>query len=224
MGIGLFVSSINDALQWIVSGLWGGYTVANVIKWYWWRFNGQGYFAGMLAGIVCSLSFPYLFGPHFPQLGSLLPLYLFPLIIAVSGVGAVAATLLTPPTDMAVLKRFYAQVRPWGFWGPVQRALAAENPAITPNRDFGRDLFNIITGTVLQTALVAVPVFLVVKNWGALALSLTVVGLGGAILWRTWYRRLADWPDGVTGPANLTDTPPAATAHDLPAKGAVSHA
>jgi len=224
MGIGLFVSSINDALQWIVSGLWGGYTVANVIKWYWWRFNGQGYLAGMLAGIVCSLSFPYLFGPHFPHLGSLLPLYLFPLIIAVSGVGAVAATLLTPPTDMAVLKRFYAQVRPWGFWGPVQRALAAENPAITRNRDFGRDLFNIITGTVLQTALVAVPVFLVVKNWGALALSLTVVGLGGAILWRTWYRRLADWPDGVTGPANLADTPPAVASHDLPAKGAVSHA
>jgi len=27
---------------WIVSGLWGGYTAANVLKWYWWRFNGYG--------------------------------------------------------------------------------------------------------------------------------------------------------------------------------------
>lgn len=200
MGIGLFVSSINDALQWIVSGLWGGYTVSNVIKWYWWRFNGQGYFAGMLAGIACSLSFPYLFAPVLPNLGSLLPLYLFPLIIAVSGVAAIMATLATPATDMEILKRFYAQVRPWGFWGPVQRALQADNPAITPNRDFRRDLFNVVVGTALQTALVAVPVFLVVKNWGGLALALMGVAAGGAILWRTWYRRLSDWPDGITPP------------------------
>ena len=42
--IGMFVESINSVLQWLVSGLFGGYAVANVLKWYWWRLNGMGFF------------------------------------------------------------------------------------------------------------------------------------------------------------------------------------
>lgn len=193
--IGLFVSSINDALQWIVSGLWGGYAVSNVIKWYWWRFNGYGYFVGMVAGIACSLTFPFIFGPLLPQLGAVLPLYLFPLIILISGACAVAASLLTAPDDMAVLKRFYLQVRPWGFWGRVHRAVAAEHPSVARNRDFGINMANIVIGTIMQTALVASPIFLVIKNFGALAITVSIGALCAAILWRTWYRRLRDWPE-----------------------------
>ena len=32
--------------------LYSGYVMANVLKWFWWRFNGYGYFWGMMAGIV----------------------------------------------------------------------------------------------------------------------------------------------------------------------------
>ncbi|HLF66522.1 MAG TPA: sodium:solute symporter, partial [Gammaproteobacteria bacterium] len=42
IGFGYIVESINSVTQWIVSALWGGYTVANVLKWYWWRLNGYG--------------------------------------------------------------------------------------------------------------------------------------------------------------------------------------
>lgn len=215
VGIGLFVSSINAALQWIVSGLWGGYTVSNVIKWYWWRFNGYGYFWGMIAGIACALSFPFLFGPIFPQLGALLPLYLFPLTILVSGAAAVTASLLTPATDMEVLKAFYAKVRPWGFWQPVHRALAEDQPGVAPNRDFRRDMFNIAVGTIVQTALVAVPIFLVTKNMPPLLISLAVVAVGAAILWKTWYCRLGDWPDEAAAPQR----PSAAAEEPVPLPG-----
>lgn len=201
MAIGLFVASINDALQWIVSGLWGGYTVSNVIKWYWWRFNGYGYFWGMVAGIACALTFPFVFGPLMSWAGGILPLYLFPLIVLVSGAAAISTSLLTPATEMAVLVRFYRQVRPWGAWGPVRQALAAVDPGALPNRDFGRDVFNIVIGTIMQTNLVATPIFLVVKNFGALAVSVGIAMLCGLVLWRTWYRRLADWP------ADLPDGP-----------------
>ena len=50
--IGWNVTSVNSVVVWIVSGLWGGYTASNVLKWYWWRFNGYGYFWGMVAGIA----------------------------------------------------------------------------------------------------------------------------------------------------------------------------
>jgi solute:Na+ symporter, SSS family len=200
MGIGLFVASINDALQWIVSGLWGGYTASNVIKWYWWRFNGHGYFWGTVAGMACAMTFPFLFGAFLPDMGSVLALYLFPLVILVAGTIAITVSLMTPPTDMAVLKTFYDRVRPWGFWGPVHRALAQDRPGVRPNRNFPRDMFNIAVGTIVQTSLVAVPIFLVLKNVPGLLAALAVASAGGLTLWRTWYRKLEDWPSDMARP------------------------
>ena len=47
---GLFATSLNSLTLWITSSLYGGYAAANVLKWIWWRFNGMGYFFGMLGG------------------------------------------------------------------------------------------------------------------------------------------------------------------------------
>ena len=44
--LGFFAKDVNSLLQWIVSGLYGGYIAANVLKWYWWRFNANGFFMG----------------------------------------------------------------------------------------------------------------------------------------------------------------------------------
>ncbi|WP_339654373.1 sodium:solute symporter family protein, partial [uncultured Salegentibacter sp.] len=56
--LGFFVQDVNSILQWIVSALYGSYVVSNVLKWHWWRFNGEGYFWGMLSGIIPALVFP----------------------------------------------------------------------------------------------------------------------------------------------------------------------
>ena len=86
--IGLYIPSINSLLIWIVSGLWGGYTAANVLKWYWWRFNGYGFFTGMLVGMVGALALPRLLGPLFPQIAAdVFPLYSFPLLLLLSLAG-----------------------------------------------------------------------------------------------------------------------------------------
>ena len=42
-------------MMWIVGALYGGYVMANVLKWYWWRFNGYGYFWGMVTGIGAAM-------------------------------------------------------------------------------------------------------------------------------------------------------------------------
>ncbi|HEV8371555.1 MAG TPA: sodium:solute symporter family protein, partial [Pyrinomonadaceae bacterium] len=75
--VGFFLSSINQITQWIVSGLFGGYTAANVLKWYWWRLNGHGYFWGMLVGITTAVISP-LVAPNVQ------PLYVFPFILLLS--------------------------------------------------------------------------------------------------------------------------------------------
>jgi solute:Na+ symporter, SSS family len=134
---GVFAQDVNSMLQWIVSALYGSYVVSNVLKWYWWRFNGYGYFWGMVAGLVPALIFPYVFS-------TTLDLYYFPWLLAISVIGALLGTFMTKPTDEETLKEFYRNVRPWGFWGPVKMKVMAEDPDFKPNRNFKRDMFNVV--------------------------------------------------------------------------------
>jgi Na+/proline symporter len=196
--IGLFVQSINSVLQWIVSGLWGGYVVSNVLKWYWWRLNGMGYFFGMLAGILGALAFPPIFSGILESVATdILPLYLFPLLLVFSAVASVVASYLTQPEDPEILKEFYRTVRPWGFWGPVSKLVLAEDPDFRVNQDFGRDMFNVAVGIIAQTCLVAAPIFLVTRENGSLGTTLLVFGVSALILKKTWYDKLEKTPADV---------------------------
>lgn len=205
ISFGWFVGSINSVIQWIVSALWGGYTASNVLKWYWWRFNGYGYFWGMIAGIASSMILPF-------AMPNTSPLNAFPLLLAISVVGCFAGTLLTAPEDDEVLKAFYRRVRPWGFWGPVLRQVQKEDPSFRPNLDFRRDLFNIVVGISWQTSLVALPVYVVIHNSPAAFISLAVVVATSAILKFTWYDHLREIEYVAEG-ARLAEPAPTLSGH-----------
>ena len=205
ISFGWFVGSINSVIQWIVSALWGGYTASNVLKWYWWRFNGYGYFWGMISGIGASLILPVAL-PHTS------PLNAFPLLLAISVAGCLAGTLLTLPEDNEVLQSFYKRVRPWGFWGPVLRRIQEEDPSFHPNPDFRRDIFNIVVGVCWQTSLVALPVYVVIRSTRAALVSLAVVAVTSAILKFTWYDHLREG-EPITEVAELQEPAPSLTGH-----------
>jgi len=195
--IGWNVTSVNAVVVWIVSGLWVGYTASNVLKWYWWRFNGYGYFWGMVAGIASALTLP-LFVGKVPFFEKLLARYsinsdvsiVFPLVLILSLAGCLAGTLLTEPEDDEVLKGFYRRVRPWGLWGPILKKVLAEDPGFQRNRDFPRDALNIAAGIVWQVALVVLPMYVVIREFRRAALTLAVVLLTSVILKFTWYDHL----------------------------------
>lgn len=181
--LGLFAKDVNSVLQWIVGALYGGFVAANVLKWHWWRFNGNGFFIGMLVGILSAMGLPYLFPDA-------LPLYYFPLILLLSAVGCVVGSLTSPPTDIEVLKKFYQNVRPWGFWGPVHAQVLRENPDFEANRNFKLDLLNVVVGTIGQTAITALPVFIVLLMPTQSILTALILGVCVSVLWYTWYKRL----------------------------------
>ena len=183
VSFGFLVSSIDEVIKWIVSALWGGYTASNVLKWYWWRFNGFGYFWGMAAGILSAMIVPWLL-PNVSALNS------FPLILGLSLVGCFAGALLTKPDDEAVLKDFYRRVRPWGFWGPIRRKVMAEDPSFKPNGDFLRDVFNVVVGIAWQTSLVALPIYVVIRRFEIAGAALAVVVVTSVTLKYTWYDHL----------------------------------
>jgi len=197
VGIGWFVSSVGDVVMWIVTGLWGGYTASNVLKWYWWRFNGYGYFWGMATGITAALTVPAL-------LRTIAPLQAFAaahqmnvdasagfgLVFALSLIGCVVGTLRSKAEDDEIVMDFYRRVRPWGFWGPVRRKVQALDPAFEPNRDFGRDMFNVVVGIVWQVSLVALPVYIVIREFDRAAITAAIVVATSVILKFTWYGHL----------------------------------
>ena len=181
--LGFFAKDVNSILQWIVSGLYGGYIAANVLKWYWWRFNANGFFYGMLTGIAGALVFSRLF--HGVEL-----LYYFPLLFVLSIAGCLIGTYTAPATEMEILKRFYSTVRPWGFWKPVHVAVVSENPGFMPNRRFKLDMFNVVLGIMAQCCLTILPMYIVL--WLKLPLLITVVLLAVIILIlkQTWWNKL----------------------------------
>ena len=62
-----------------------------------------------------------------------------------------------------------------------------DDPTFLPNRMFGRDMFNVVIGIVWQMALVVWPIFLMIKKWDALVLSLAVVAVTSLALKYFWY-------------------------------------
>jgi len=182
---GIFAEDVNSVLQWIVSALYGSFVVSNVLKWYWWRFNGYGYFWGMVAGLIPALIFPYVFSET-------LDLYYFPWLLMISIVGALLGTFLTKPTDEETLKEFYKTVNPWGFWGPIKQKVVAENPDFIPNKNFKIDMFNIAIGTVAQTALVALPIYIILKDALPIWITIIITVICAFILKKTWWDKLPE--------------------------------
>ena len=189
--VGIFGGSLNSLIDWLVGALFGGYTAANVLKWYWWRFNGYGYFWGMMAGIAAAMILPRVL----PE--SISALEAFPLNLLLSLIGCVVGSLATKPDDMEALKGFYYKTRPWGFWKPVREALQKDYPGLKKNGNFGRDMINVAVRIVWQTALTAAPIYLVIQEFTYMAVALAVAGVTMAFLKFNWYDHLEDYPEEV---------------------------
>jgi solute:Na+ symporter, SSS family len=184
IGFGIFAENVNAILQWIVSALFGSYVASNVIKWYWWRFNGYGYFWGMVSGLLAAMIVPFFFP-------GVLHLYLFPVFLAVSVAGCIIGTYAYPPTEENVLENFYRNVRPWGFWKPVHDKVVAQDPSFEKNRFFGRDMVNVLIGTIAQTTLMITPFYIVLGRHAELAVTLLVLAVCAILLKKLWYDHIS---------------------------------
>ncbi len=203
---GFYIPTVARAVDWIVSGLWGGYAAANLLKWHWWRLNGYGYFSGMIVGIAGALViavFPdaklwcaqpalALFST-FTDIQSMAfnwDLMAFPSLFVLSLVAAVAGSLMTEQQSESSLLDFYTRTRPWGWWAPVRSAALHRDPNFRPNRGFRMDMFNVVVGVIWQTAFVAMPIYVVIQDWSMAIACLVIIIATSVILKRTWYDRL----------------------------------
>jgi len=188
--LGCLIEDVNTILQWIVSGLYGGYIAANMLKWHWWRFNATGFFWGMVAGIVPAIALAVL--KSFNILHGL-DLYYWPIIFILSLIGCIWGSYSAPPTEMGTLKHFYKNVRPWGLWGVIHKQVMAEDPSFEKNRHFKRNMFNVVIGIIGQLCLTILPMYFVL--WMKLPLIITIglLVIIILILKKTWWDKLSEY-------------------------------
>jgi len=180
--LGFGAESIAQMFQWIMLALGGGVMIPCILRWYWWRFNGWGFTAGLLLGTGAALVQIILF-PKAPIWAY------FPIIVGINVVASVAAALLTAPSDSETLKHFYRTVQPAGWWGPVARDVAVEDPGFR-KESFARDLANTLIAVPCVASLYIFPIYLMLRQWATMACWLAVaVGLG-VVLYFTWYKHL----------------------------------
>ena len=201
--MGFFANSINSLTLWITSALFGGYVAANFLKWVWWRFNGWGYFWGMFSGLIVA-SFQFILdqnkgnfttGTLLYDLSELQAIYLFPIIFLSSVAGCLLGTFLTKPTEIKVLKAFYKNVTPWGFWKPIYKALKIEDESFTENQEFGKDMLNCAIGIVWQSSMIVLPIFLLIRDYPKTIISLVVFIGTSIILKYTWLDKVRKIPN-----------------------------
>ena len=182
---GFFISSINDIFLWITGALFGGYAVSNMLKWVWWRFNGYGFFWGMLSGLLAALVIP----KALPDADFLLS---FPIVFGISALGSFLGCLLTKPDDEKVLMEFYKNVRPWGFWKPVYLKIKETDPDFKRDTNFGRDMFNSLIGIIWQMSLTVMPIFLVIRENFNMWIAFGTFIITSLILKFNWFDKLED--------------------------------
>ena len=183
--LGFFAKDVNSVLQWIVSGLYGGYIASNVLKWYWWRFNANGFYIGMLTGVAGAMIFSRLFtGIEF--------LYYFPVLFLLSVAGSLIGTYTAAPTDIETLKTFYRTVRPWGFWKPIHELVQKEDPSFEANTGFKLDMFNVALGIIGQLLMTLLPMYIVLSMHLPLFITILLLLLIILILKKTWWNKLED--------------------------------
>jgi Na+/proline symporter len=181
--------SINAMFTWIMATLGAGVLLPNVLRWYWWRLNGWGYFAGTAAGMALSLLQVVLE----QQWEVTWPVYVtFPALALSVLVICVTATFMTAPTEPAVLKRFYRMVQPAGVWGPVADSIASEDPHFRLRTPFTRDLLSLALAAPWLAVLYVAPMYLITHRyaeaiWGGLAFLIL-----STALYFTWAKNLPE--------------------------------
>ncbi len=109
--VALWLENAMQAFQ-ILLQVGAGTGLIFLLRWYWWRVNAWSELSGMVISFTVAIYFQFAhealgFAPLHPSL-------MLVVGVAITTVGWLAVTLLTPPDDSETLQAFYDKVRPFG--------------------------------------------------------------------------------------------------------------
>ena len=179
----LTIQNINEIWGWITMGIGAGMFIPQVIRWYWWRFNGYGYAFGTVLGMTSAI-LTKAFGGHLAEY------YSFMIASGASFIGCILGTFLTKATDKSVLLNFYKITRPFGFWSSIKSQLSNENQEKI-NEENSRDIIAIFFAVPWQIVLFLTGMMIVLKQWSNFFSLMTILLFLSAGLYWFWFRHLS---------------------------------
>jgi Na+/proline symporter len=176
------VKNINDIWGWIMMGLMGGLTVPLFLRFYWWRFNGEGFALGMIFGLVCAFA-QRIFLPDINEM------YQFLIVLIAGGTGSIIGTFLGKPTDTKVLQNFYKKTKPFGLWGPLKETLD-QKTRIAMEKEHKNDILAVPFTYGWQISLFLWPMLLLLRNWTGFAVTFGIFCISLIGMYFLWYKNL----------------------------------
>jgi SSS family solute:Na+ symporter len=180
--VGWKMPTINYIWAWIIMGLFTGMMPPNIIKWFWWRFNGMGYAYGMGSGMLAAI-LQQAFFPNLPEYS------IFIFVVVVSTIGTIIGVYAGKPTDKDVLLNFYKKTRPFGFWGPVRKECDSAL-LLEIDKENHRDLLLLLPACLWQVTLFWLMTAFVAKKWQSVGISLVIIAALSYLLYCYWYKGL----------------------------------
>jgi Na+/proline symporter len=171
---------------WIMMSLGSGISTALMLKFYWWRYNGEGFAIGTLVGMIIAILQRFLF-PDMVEWQQFL------LVFSLTFLSIIVSTLLTPPPDEEVVRRFYENTRPFGFWKPYKKYLP-EEVRMKMKREHKYDLISLPFILLAQVTLYLMPMQLIIHTFHTFRITLALFLVGVAGIYWFWYRNLAPAP------------------------------
>jgi SSS family solute:Na+ symporter len=157
--------------------------VPATLRWHYWRFSARAFVWSMGLSAVTILARKAVFGAAPAWLSLAVDMGVCLMITMIM-------TFVHKPTDMDILVKFYARVRPFGFWGPVRRE--AVRRGLVPARDRmpAMDALNGLITAVFQFSLALLAFSLFLRKWVQLGVAAAIVGSMAVLLYFTWYKNL----------------------------------
>jgi Na+/proline symporter len=198
--IGTQIKSLNGIILFVTGAFYGGYAAPNVLKWIWWRFNGYGYFYGMIAGMMAAMishdvvKFLVQGSPALSAMADTQAINLmsFVFIFCASIISCIGGCLLTQPVEEKTTIAFYKKTKPWGFWKPIIDKVKLNDNSFQPNLNFSRDALNVFIGIVWQMSMVVLPLYLAFRQWQSFVISIFVLIITTILLKYNWYDKLEE--------------------------------
>ncbi len=154
-----------------------------ILRWFWWRINAWSEIAAMVISFFVALAFekwiPHV-APHIKLVSG----------VAITTIGWLTATFLTPPTDHATLLKFYKLIRPHATgWRRVldeaiRKGELRESEVVTGRLPL--ELACMVAGCFLVYASLFGIGFMVYGQWGKGALGFAIALVAGLVLFRYW--------------------------------------
>lgn len=155
----------------IVMLLFPAFLVPFALRWYWARFNGAGFTAGIAGGFAAAVAFWWLEPAGWNEATRFLA------VAGVSLAACLGATGLAAPAPEATLRSFYERVRPFGLWPRVWRA--------NDGAEHRGDLAMLAGALTWQVLTFLIPMGAMLRLWSPVAVAAAAwCGLGWWLLHR----------------------------------------